>query len=471
MTAFAPEIALDALFRRNVVTRGDERAILDHDGVSLSYLETATAVASIAAQIASLRLPPDSVIALHLPNGRELVLALLAVMRSGLIAVPMPVAWRKADLVRACREAEAAALITSAHYTAENLPELAVQVAIEVFELSFPCAFGASLPDGILPLDYSTASDPSFANAAITDARSSGIGTLQPASGGVRLVFHRDEELLAAGLGAMLAGNIQSGDRIVSAVSFSSLAGLAAAFVPWLLSGGCITLLPDFPAENGLVLDAKTHLVAAAGAINTLCALTPGPIASACAVHFGGTSSVANLPPANAVTLVDAIALSEYAIVALPRIERGVVASIPLGEVRAGDAGVAAPVIAETNIERGQLQLRGAAIPKDAINDQPWLDTGFTAHPTDTGRCNVGAPPELLHIGGLRFDLPDLERRVRSAALVAAVYAIPDPVLGMRLVIESERTEDTTRALLDAGLPKVVADAVRKSETTQARAG
>lgn len=471
MTAFAPEIALDALFRRNVVTRGDERAILDHDGVSLSYLETANAVASIAAQIASLRLPPDSVIALHLPNGRELVLTLLAVMRSGFVAVPMPVAWRKADLVRACREAEAAVLITTAHYTAENLPELAVQVAIEVFELSFPCAFGTPLPDGILPLDFSTVSDPSFANVAIVDARSSGIGTLQPASGGVRLVFHRDEELLAAGLGAMLAGNIQSGDRIVTGVSFASLAGLAAAFVPWLLSGGCITLLPDFPVGKDLVLDGKTHLVASAGAIDMLCAIAPSPIASACAVHFGGTNSITNAPRAHAAILVDAIALSEYAVIALPRKQHDVVASIPVGEVRAGDAGAVAPVIAETHIERGQLQVRGAAISKDAINDQPWLDTGFAAHPTAAGRCDVAAPPELLHIGGVRFDLPDLERRIRSAALVASVYAVPDPVLGMRLVIESERTEDTARALLDAGLPRVVADAVRKSETTQARAG
>jgi len=471
MTAFAPEIALDALFRRNVVTRGDERAILDHDGVSLSYLETANAVASIAAQIASLRLPPDSVIALHLPNGRELVLTLLAVMRSGFVAVPMPVAWRKADLVRACREAEAAVLITTAYYADENLPELAAQVAIEVFELSFPCAFGTALPDGILSLDYSTSANPASAYAPITDAQSSGICTLRPASGGVGLVLHRDEELLAAGLGAMLASNIQSGDRIVTAVSFANLAGLAAAFVPWLLSGGCITLLPDFPRSDDLAFDRNTHLVAPAGAIASLCAIAPESIASACAVYFGGTTSVSHASPPNAGILVDAIALSEYTVIALPRKERDIAASIPLGDVRAGGAGAAAPVIVETNVERGQIQVRGAAVSKDALDDQPWLDTGFAAHQTDDGRLHADAPPELLHIGALRFDLPDLERRIRSAALVASVYAVPDPVLGMRLVIESERPEDTAHALRDAGLPGVVADAVRKSETTRARAG
>ena len=158
MSTIASNVTLDALFRRNATLRGDLRALHDLDGTSLSYTETANAVAHVTEQIAALGLPANSTIALLLPNGRELIVATLAVMRSGHLVVPMPVAWRKSDLVRACREAEVAALITTANFAPERLPDLAAEVAIEVFELSFPCAFGAALPDGLLPLTFATQS-------------------------------------------------------------------------------------------------------------------------------------------------------------------------------------------------------------------------------------------------------------------------------------------------------------------------
>ncbi len=116
MSTIASNVTLDALFRRNATLRGDLRALHDLDGTSLSYTETANAVAHVTEQIAALGLPANSTIALLLPNGRELIVATLAVMRSGHLVVPMPVAWRKSDLVRACREAEVAALITTANF-------------------------------------------------------------------------------------------------------------------------------------------------------------------------------------------------------------------------------------------------------------------------------------------------------------------------------------------------------------------
>ena len=132
MSGFAPHIALSALFQRNAAARPDACALVGADG-RYTYAEAANAVAHLAAQIASFGLPARSSVALLLPNGSELVLSLLAVMQCGHIPVPMPVAWRKSDLVRACREAEAAALITTAHFSDEPLPALAAEAAIEVF--------------------------------------------------------------------------------------------------------------------------------------------------------------------------------------------------------------------------------------------------------------------------------------------------------------------------------------------------
>ena len=471
MSNFTPEVALDALFRRNAMLRGDLVALRDLDGISLTYGEVSNAVANLAEQIATLGLPPKSVVALLLPNGRELVVALLAVMRSGHVAVPMPVAWRKSDVARACREAEAGALITTANYSAEKLPEFAAEVATEVFELSFPCAFGSPLPDGLLPLSFNAESEPLLSKAVLSDSAAPGIGTLQSSSSGVSFVLHNDDELLAAGLGAMLAGDIRGGDTIVSAISFATFAGIASALVPWLLSSGTLVLLPGLPVKGEIQFDKNTHLIATAGSLALRCAAVTPTLASAFAVHFAGTEPLTAFPALNAKALVDVIALGEIAVIALPRAERGVTAALPLGAIHAGNTGAGSPVIVETSVNNARIHVRGAMVPKDIIRDQEWLDTGFNALARDPASLYATPPEELIAIGALRFNGPDLERRIRSAALVSEVYAVDDPILDARLIITSDRPDITARALLDAGLPRIIAASVRKADTTRAKAG
>jgi hypothetical protein len=105
------------------------------------------------------------------------------------------------------------------------------------------------------------------------------------------------------------------------------------------------------------------------------------------------------------------------------------------------------------------------------MRDQVWLDTGFDAQSRDPMSLYAMPPEELIAIGALRFNGPDLERRIRSAALVSDVYAVEDAILGARLIITSDRPDITARALLDAGLPRIVAASVRKAEAARAQAG
>lgn len=470
MSAIAPNVSLDALFRRNATMRGDLCALCDLDGTALTYTEVSNAVANVTEQIAAFGLQPKSAIALLLPNGRELIVATLAVLRSGHVPVPMPVVWRKSDLVRGCREAEAAALITTAHYNGENLPELVAQVAIEVFELSFPCAFGSQLPDGLSPLPFNVTAEPLLAKTSLSDIAAAGIATLQPASGGVSFVFHSNEELLAAGLGAMLAGDVRGGDTIISAISFATFAGLTAAFVPWLLNSGTLTLLPELPPKGTLAFDKNTHLIAASGALADLAAIDRSALASAFAVHFAGVKSATVFPALNASTVVDVLAIDELAAIALPRVERGTPSPLPLGAIHAGNTGAGSPVTVETRVVDGLLQVRGAMIPKDALREQEWLETGYAADMRDASSAYIRPPIELFTIGALRFNFHDLERRVRAAALVSDVHVKADPILGFKLVIESERPEETSRALLNAGLPRIIAGSVQKAEAVRAKA-
>jgi len=470
MSTMVPNVALDALFRRNATLRGDQCALRELGGTALTYTQVSNAVANLAEQIATLGLTAGSSVALLLPGGHECVVSLLAVLRCGHVPVPMPISWRKSDLVRACREAEAAALITTAHFAAENLPELAAEVAIEVFELSFPCAFGEALPDGVLPLSLDTLSEPLLAKAAFSESKSCGVATLAPTSSGVSLVLHSDDELLAAGLGAMLAGDIRGGDTIVSAVSLTSFAGLACALVPWLLSSGTLVLLNDLPSSGALSADKNTHLIATHSLLPKVAALAGSSLASAFAIHFAGTPKVTSFPALNAKAIVDLIAIGEVAAIALPRRERGTIASLPLGSLHAGDGGEAAPIILETAIENGRVQLRGAITPKDILGNQPWLETDYSGTLLSANAVQVTAPSELVVMGALRFNLHDLERRVRAAALISGIFIEADPLLGSRVVITSDRPAETVQALLDAGLPKIVAASVRTAEAVRAKA-
>ncbi len=465
MNGFSPDVALLSLFARNAAAHPDLRAIADAGGSSFTYGEASNAVANLAQQIEDFGLPPRSSIVLLLPNGCELALALLAVMQSGHVAVPMPAAWRKSDLVRACREAEATVLITTAHFAPENLPQLAAEVAIEVFELSFPCAFGEPLADGIMPLALSATGDGKFQAAA-----SQGIATMHPAPGGVAFVQHTDDELLAAGLGAMLSADMQSGDNIVSAVSLSNFAGLSSAFVPWLLSGGTLTLFADLSGAALAGADARTHLVAPVGAVKAICTSAGRQFASVAAVHFGGTNTAAELRDLPVWRVVDVTAFGETAVIALPRKDETLPPVLPLGALHAGNTGAGSPVILETQIsETGTILLRGASVSKSAMNAQEWLDTGFTAVAASDSSFRARRPAELVAIGALRFHFPDLERRILAAALVSSVEVVDDPLLGHKLVIASERPAETAQALRDAGLPRVIANAVQKAETVRAR--
>lgn len=472
MTAgiFGANISLSALFARNAASRPNAPALADSGGSKYSYAEAFAASESIAAQIAAMGLPANSSIVLVLPNSNELVLSLLAILRAGHLPVPMPVAWRKSDLVRACREAEAAALITTAHYSAENLPQLAAEVAIEAFELSFPCAFGSPLPDGILPLTISTCGVDKADVVPAKSTSSVGIGTMQAESGGVSLVLHRDCEMLAAGFGAMLAADMQGGDEIISAVSMASLAGLSTTLVPWLLSGGALTLRAD-AARIEVPAGARKHLVASAGALWPLRAQLPFDLVSATAVHFAGVHPNANFVALNAGRVVDAYALQEFCLISAARSEPGEPAPIPLGSIHAGNASGSGPAIVATKLdEQGNIFIHGAMAPADRIGSQDWLDIGVRAEPAGRHAFLPVRSDDMIAIGSLRFSFAELERRILSAALVYGVQIVEDRILGHRLVIESDRPDQTSAALLSAGLPRIVARAVRKGDAVRARA-
>ena len=117
----APRPTLDDLLRRAVQRAGDAPALLDpadrpnftHGPPRrLTWAELDGAVGTMAARLLDLGLGEDAVIGIQLPNTVESLVALLGVMRAGMIAAPMPLLWRRREAAQALGRVGAQALVT-----------------------------------------------------------------------------------------------------------------------------------------------------------------------------------------------------------------------------------------------------------------------------------------------------------------------------------------------------------------------
>ena len=113
---------LDDLFRRAGVRRPDALALIDPPNGEtitggaprrLTYAEADRAISALAAKLRGLSLQTDMVVALQLANTVESVIALLGVLRAGMIAAPLPLLWRKQEMVAALSRIGAKAIVTS----------------------------------------------------------------------------------------------------------------------------------------------------------------------------------------------------------------------------------------------------------------------------------------------------------------------------------------------------------------------
>src|ERR1700735_1319669 len=262
---FAPHgqghITLDELFRRAAARRPGAIALADApnrqkftDGapLRLSYAEADRMISAIAGRLRRMGLPTDAIVGIQLPNIVENVLAVLGVMRAGMIAAPLPLLWRRADAVAALTRIGAKALITCGYVGSVNHCLLALRVAADVFSIRYVCGFGADLPDGVVPfddlftsekldpvpaLDRERASNPAAHLAAIT---------FDIGEAGIVPVARSHLQLLAGGLGVLLESRLVQDATMLSTLAPSSFAGSFPTLLPWLLSGGKLLLHHPF---------------------------------------------------------------------------------------------------------------------------------------------------------------------------------------------------------------------------------
>ena len=157
------QTTLDDIFRRAAARRPHAIALTDPPNRAdfacgapqrFTFAEADRIIDGIASRLHRLGLQPDTVIGIFLPNTVEAVLTILGVLRAGMIAAPLPLLWRRADLKEALGRIGAKVIITASRIGDLDACDLAaMKVAAELFPIRYVCAFGSGRPDGVIPLD------------------------------------------------------------------------------------------------------------------------------------------------------------------------------------------------------------------------------------------------------------------------------------------------------------------------------
>src|SRR6516162_10727678 len=253
---------LDELFRAAVARSPERLALVDPadryrftDGPvrRLTYGEADRAVSAIARRLLDCGLPANAMVAIQLPNVVESVLVLLGVLRAGLIAVPVPLLWRRADMVRALGRIGARALIVPRRVGAVDHGDIAAHVAAETFAIRFLFGFGDPLPDGVISLNdiFDVPATTVAPGERWGDpANHVAVVTFEVTSEGIIPLARSNAQLVTAGAAVVSElGAAGAGARIISASSVASLAGLACGVLPWLVGDGTLVLQHPFSAE------------------------------------------------------------------------------------------------------------------------------------------------------------------------------------------------------------------------------
>src|SRR2546423_12516365 len=98
----------------------DRKSVLDGKQRSLTFRQADRMVSAIGGRLRRMGLHTDAIVAIQMGSTVENVLTILGVLRAGLIPMPLPLLWRRAEMVAALSRIGAAALIVSGRIRAAN---------------------------------------------------------------------------------------------------------------------------------------------------------------------------------------------------------------------------------------------------------------------------------------------------------------------------------------------------------------
>jgi hypothetical protein len=491
---------LDELLRRAAQRRPDDIALLDPpnrdsftDGKPrrLTYAQADRMVSAIAGRLRRMGLHTDSIVGIQIANTVEAVLTLLGVLRAGLIAMPLPLLWRRAECMAALGRVSANALIVSGRIGEVDHYDLAMHIAAEIFPIRYVCGFGGNAPDGLVPFDDLFTADRLDPIPPIEGERAGDPGahlaviTWDVSADGLVPVGRSHSELIAGGLALLLEGRLAQDAVLLSTLTTSSFAGLAIAMVPWLLVGGTLALHQPFDPDTFLAQRQTLRC-------DTV--ILPGPLMSqfAEAGHLVAGDGLTNVigvwrnpervsrawPWRDAkVRMIDVQVFGEIGIIAACRGAGGKPAAIPFGVMfvpRGAKGTVAVAEIAAT--PNGTVALRGPMVPRAAFppgaerGGMPYfkaaasgfVDTGYACLPDNAAMLVTGPPPGIVSFGGYRFVVRELQDLVALPENGAGSLAVlPDALAGHRLVGTAADRDLVQQSLAKLGANPLLVGAFR----------
>jgi hypothetical protein len=494
---------LDTLFRRAGVRHHERLALVDPpdrdrmaDGAprALTFGETDRAISALAGRLRDSKLQTDAIVAIQLGNAVESVISLLAVLRAGMIAAPLPLLWRERDIVAALGCIGAKAIITASRIGAERHAEIAMRAAAELFCIRHVYAFGTDVPDGVAPLDdvFVSGQEPFVHPPARLGNASAHVAlvTFDTTAQGLLPVARHHGALVAGGRAIMQEAALGPEAAILSAIVPGSFAALALSVVPWLLSGGTLHLHHPFDGETfarqcpgmegGMIVVPGPALATMSGirAFDdngpTIAALWRAP------ERIGSAAPWQRKAP-----LLDIAGFGELAVIGRRRSIDGLPAPLPDGAVMASSFPDAdAPVAIETRRSAGgTLLLRGAMLPATnfligaephgpqpfAADGEGFIDSGFACRqdPERTALVITAPPAGIGSVGGYRFRRQAVEDSIAMIDPTATIAALPDAALGQRFAGSARNADEMASGLAAHGINPLIARAFRSRQATE----
>ena len=395
-------LTLDGLTRLAARARPDSVAVTESPDTGVWYHrgpqvvrhgELNSRAQRLARQMLSLGLKPGDRVIVQLPNVIEHTAAVLGLVSAGLVPCPAPMGWDVEELRRACDSITAKALVTCARYGQMRPAERARSVAAEVFSVRFVCAFGSSIPDGVVALDsWDDAETPASQTPPVTQPGHVALVTFEQRSGRAVPLARTHQQLVADALALSSVARITKAASLVTTIPPATALGAVATIVIPVLTGAGAHLHGPFDSRVLVVqLTALpgAHLLvpgALESVLPELRGFLPHEIGTPILLHRWPRRADATSGPAAGPApfrVVDFNAIGESAVFASVR-QAGAIRQPPLPDHIDHPAphvlarGVR---LVESRVgEGGRLLVRGFGVPT-VLGQRPteggWLDTGL----------------------------------------------------------------------------------------------
>jgi mycobactin salicyl-AMP ligase len=466
-------VTLDHILRKAAQTDPGRVAVIDFvdranwtrgAALALDYGELDRRVEAVAAFLAGLGLTPDTVVVTQMPPTTDAIIVFFALLRAGLVAAPLPLALREADIAERIEALGAKAIVTVAETSGECHGEQMRAVAADLFQIRFVFGSGPDLPDGLIPLDrvYDEADSigraPDIARKGNPSDHAATVSWIVETDGGApaaAIHARSHNHWIATGFMSLLEGRIEQGATILTTFAPSGLVGIGAALIPWLLVGG--TLVIGLPAsverivEEAALHEASHILVPETFARRLSERMDAHRLSATILAVTAGRTPELEMPHGHPI--VDIMPLAERGLIARRRKDPARPSHLPLGMIAAPSDVSTGPVLIETKLSvtpakpgthqdgglpQGELLVRGAMVGETGWpprlergyrrEGDDWVATGLSIRQSTYSASEaeiIGRTGETLGRGSIEMALDELDSVYSSATGVLEAVALP----------------------------------------------